>query len=89
MERFDQIIPYFYKQEDRVRGYIETEDRYGVMRNIPLLSVSIVAMTNEQNQLTDHVQIAMLAADYKRTAKAIAGSVYIRVGQRIPLRTAL
>ena len=89
VERFDQIIPYFYKQEDRLRGYIETEDRYGVMRNIPLLSVSIVAMTNEQNQLTDHVQIAMLAADYKRTAKAIAGSVYIRDGQRIPLRTTL
>jgi diguanylate cyclase (GGDEF)-like protein/PAS domain S-box-containing protein len=89
VERFDQIIPYFYKQEDRQRGYIETEDRYGVLRNIPLLSVSIVSLTNEQNQLTDHVQIATLAADYKRMAKAIAGSVYIRDGQRIPLRTPL
>ncbi|MCI0415868.1 response regulator [bacterium] len=87
VERFDQIIPYFYKQEDRQRGYIETEDRYGVWRKIPLLSVSVVALTNEYNQLTDHVQIATLAADYKRMAKAIAGSVYIRDGQRIPLRT--
>jgi diguanylate cyclase (GGDEF)-like protein/PAS domain S-box-containing protein len=89
VERFDQIIPYFYKQEDRQRGYIETEDRYGVWRKIPLLSVSIAALTNEQNHLTDHVQIATLAADYKRMAKAIEGSVYIRDGQRVPLRTPL
>ena len=89
VERFDQIIPYFYKQEDRQRGYIETEDRYGVWRKIPLLSVSIVAITNEQQQLTDHVQIATLAADYKRMAKAIDGSIYIRNGERVPLRNAL
>jgi len=89
VERFDQIIPYFYKQEDRQRGYIETDDRYGVWRKIPLLSVSLVSLTNEHHTLTDHVQIATLAADYKRMAKAIAGSVYIRDGQRIPLRTPL
>ena len=87
VERFDQIIPYFYKQEDRQRGYIETEDRYGVWRKIPLLSVSVVALTNEFNQLTDHVQIATLAADYKRMAKAIAGSIYIRDGHHVPLQT--
>jgi diguanylate cyclase (GGDEF)-like protein len=89
VERFDQIIPYFYKQEDRQRGYIEIEDRYGVLRNIPLLSVSIVALTNETHHLTDHMQIATLAADFKRMAKAIAGSIYIRDGQRVPLRSTL
>ena len=85
IERFDQIIPYFYNPEDRQKGYIETADRYGVWRKIPLLSISVVCLTNERQKLTDHVQIAMLAADLKRMAKTIAGSVYIRDGERIPL----
>ncbi|PWT88433.1 MAG: hypothetical protein C5B54_10660 [Acidobacteria bacterium] len=83
MERFDHIIPFFYKQEDRDRGYIEGPDRYGVFRQFPIMSISIACLTNESVQLTDHVQIATLAAEYKRIAKAIPGSSYIRNGQKV------
>lgn len=87
IEKFDQIIPYFYNQDDRQKGFIETEDRYGVLRKIPLLSISIVCLTNEEHQLADHLQIATIAADYKRIAKTIPGSVYIRDGKKISLET--
>ena len=85
IERFDRIIPFFYKPLDRERGYIEAKDRYGVWRKIPILSLSVVCVTNEQQELTDHIQIATLAAEYKRSAKAIAGSTYIRNGKTISI----
>ena len=44
------------------------------------MSVSIACLTNEERSLTDHIQIATLAAEYKRVAKTIRGSSYIRNG---------
>ena len=83
IERFDQIIPFFYRQEDRARGYIEARDRFGVWRKFAILSVSVVCVTNEEQELLDHVQIATLAAEFKREAKAIDGSCYVRNGKTI------
>lgn len=85
IERFDAIIPYFYNPEDRERGYIDTEDRYGIRRHFPIMSISIACLTNEDRQLEDHVQIATLAAEYKRIAKGIPGSVYVRNGVKVTL----
>lgn len=81
IQKFDQIIPYFYKQQDRERGYIEAEDRYGAWRKFPIMSISIACLTNEDQRFGDHVQIATMAADLKHMAKAIPGSVYIRNGK--------
>lgn len=81
IQKFDQIIPYFYKQQDRERGYIEAEDRYGEWRRFPIMAVSIACLTNEEQRFGDHVQIATMAADLKRMAKAIPASVYIRNGK--------
>lgn len=77
---FDAIIPFYYKREDRERGYLEAEDRYGEWRKFPVMSISIACLTNEERALTDHVQIATVAAEYKRLAKSIRGSSYIRNG---------
>ncbi len=85
IERFDRIIPFFYRVEDRARGYIEAKDRYGVWGKFPILSLSLVCMTNEQQELTDHMQIATIAAEYKRMAKSMPGSVYIRNAKTITL----
>lgn len=83
IQRFDQIIPFFYKEQDRERGYIEAVDRYGDWRKFPVMSISIACLTNEETKVTDHIQIAALAADFKRMAKAVTGSAYIRNGKRI------
>ena len=78
--QFDAIIPFYYRREDRERGYIENEDRYGEWRKFPLMSISIACLTNEEKDLTDHIQIATLAAEYKRQAKMIRGSSYVKNG---------
>ncbi|HSE40696.1 MAG TPA: response regulator, partial [Acidobacteriota bacterium] len=87
--QFDAIIPFYYRREDRERGYIENEDRYGEWRKFPLMSISIACLTNEERDLTDHIQIATLAAEYKRQAKMIRGSSFVKnginqVGDQIP-----
>src|SRR5262249_10896890 len=38
IDRFDHIIPYFYTTEDRERGFIEADDRYGERRRFPIMS---------------------------------------------------
>jgi PleD family two-component response regulator len=77
IETFDRIIPLYYERQDCERGYIEAEDRFGVRRRFPIMSVSVVAVMCDGSS-TDHAQLARISADLKKRAKAIAGSVYLR-----------
>ncbi|MGA9521300.1 MAG: response regulator [Myxococcaceae bacterium] len=77
IESFDRIIPLYYDRQDRERGYIEAEDRFGQVRKFPLMSISIVAVMAD-GRTADHSELARLAADLKKRAKAIPGSVYLR-----------
>jgi hypothetical protein len=73
---FDRIIPLYYDRADRERGYIEGEDRFGERRRFPIMSVSVVAVMTDGSM--DHAELARRAADLKKRAKAIPGSVYLR-----------
>ncbi|HME91609.1 MAG TPA: response regulator, partial [Myxococcaceae bacterium] len=44
IEVFDRIIPLYYDRQDRERGFIEAEDRFGQRRKFPIMSVSIVSV---------------------------------------------
>lgn len=77
IETFDRIIPLYYDRQDRERGYIEAEDRFGEKRRFPIMSVSIVAVMSD-GLVMEHSELARRAADMKKRAKAIQGSVYLR-----------
>lgn len=77
IEVFDRIIPLYFDRQDRERGYIETEDRFGQRRKFPIMSVSIVAIMSD-GVSADHAELARRAADLKKRAKAIQGSIYLR-----------
>ena len=85
IEAFDRIIPLYYDRQDRQRGYIEAEDRFGQRRRFALMSVSIVAVMTECSQ--DHAELARQAAELKKRAKAIAGSVYLRSDRDAQVRS--
>jgi diguanylate cyclase (GGDEF)-like protein len=87
IESFDRIIPLYYDRADRERGFIETEDRFGERRRFPVMSVSIVAVMCDGTS-SDHAQLARLAADMKKRAKAISGSVYLRSDREQAVRSA-
>ena len=78
-DRFDQLIRLYYDPGDRARGYIETTDRFGVLRKFPIMSVSIAAIS--LSRAKTYAGLAELAAVGKHTAKAIPGSAYVRDGE--------
>jgi DNA-binding response OmpR family regulator len=75
---FDRIIPLYYDREDRERGHIEAEDRFGVRRRYPLMGLSLVAVWAPPGRFAGHAEIARAAAELKKRAKAVPGSVYLR-----------
>ncbi|MET0405849.1 MAG: response regulator [Cystobacter sp.] len=78
LELFDRLIPLYYDKQDRERGYIETESRYGDKRRCPIMSVSVVAVLSVSMTRHDPTELARRAADLKKRAKTIQGSVYLR-----------
>ncbi len=82
IDTFGRLVPLYYNKSDRERGFIETKDRYGVLREFPIMSVSIAAVTSQAGA-DSFSSLAEAAAEGKKMAKAIVGSTYVRNGQAI------
>jgi GGDEF domain-containing protein len=80
IETFDRLVPLYYNKVDRERGFIETNDRYGVLRRFPIMSVSIACATRAGRNIISHADLSAAAAELKQRAKAIQGSSYVRDG---------
>lgn len=78
---FDRLVPLYYNKADREKGFIEAEDRFGVLRKFPIMSVSIAAVTVEGSELQTYSDLAAMAAQGKKLAKDIPGSSYVRDGK--------
>lgn len=78
IKRFDLVIPDFYDQEDRLRGYIDSVDRHGNHEQFPIMSLSIAVVTNEHHPITHPGDISKIAAELKKAAKAVKGSAYVK-----------
>ncbi|HUH00578.1 MAG TPA: response regulator [Kofleriaceae bacterium] len=82
IESFGRLVPLYYNKPDRERGYIETKDRYGVMRRFPIMSVSIAAVTSAAAPRS-FSELATAAAVGKKLAKTTIGSSYVRDGELV------
>lgn len=80
---FDRLIPLYYNQADRERGFIEAKDRYGVLRKFPIMTVSLAVVTPMEERLQSFSDLAMLAARGKKLAKKLIGSSFVCDGQPI------
>jgi diguanylate cyclase (GGDEF)-like protein len=76
-DRFDAIVPSFYSEEDKARGFIRTKDRQGAVRDFPFISVSIGICHNQERKLQGFAQVAHLGAELKKAAKSKGGSAYV------------
>jgi len=84
VEHFDLLIPEHYSPEARARGYIEGKDRHGRLERFPLMTFSVVALTNEWQPIEHPAKVAEVLAELKKAAKAEPGSVYIKDRRRTP-----
>ncbi|MBK7074198.1 MAG: response regulator [Myxococcales bacterium] len=82
LARFDRLIPLYYDPAERRRGAIEAQDRYGVIRQFPLMTVSIAGVSLPG--MSSFGDVAAAAAHGKSIAKAQAGSVYVKDGLVVP-----
>jgi len=84
VDDFDKSILSFYTEEDRTRGYIITKTRTGEISEVPILSVSIAIVTNEMRKISHVGEISQIAAELKKFAKSIGGSVYVKDRRKGP-----
>ena len=74
---FDERIRDHYNPENLEKGYIVSIDRRGYVMKFPIMTISISIVHNEHRQLTDPAQIGRIAAELKKYAKDLEGSVYV------------
>ncbi|MDD5771919.1 MAG: response regulator [bacterium] len=78
IQTFDGLAPLQYNAEDRKNGFIITKDRQGNTRQFPFITISIAIITNENNDITHHVQVSERAAELKKYLKSLQGSNYLK-----------
>ncbi|MDE2480677.1 MAG: response regulator [bacterium] len=83
VSEFDRDIRNLYSAKDLRTGYIETRDRRGALNRFPIMSLSIAIVMNDRGQMTTYAQIGETAAELKRYAKSIAGSVFVKDKRRL------
>ncbi len=76
VERFDAQVHRFYDPEDIERGYIEVEDRKGVLQRLPLASISVGIATTAVRTFGHYGEAVAVATEMKQFAKRQGGSSY-------------
>ena len=82
--QFDTAIPSFYTAEDQARQGIVAFDRRGESEFFPLLSLSIGLVVPELSACHSHHDVAAMASEAKRQAKAVTGSVVFVDRRKLP-----
>ncbi len=75
--RFDAIIPSVYDQEDKENGFITSTDRQGVIRQFPLMAISIAVVINNEGRLSHYGEVSAIASALKKKAKENPKSCYV------------
>ena len=73
---FDKEVTKFFTDEDIERGYIEVENRKGVIEQFALTSLSIGVVIAETGRFSNLLEIGEIGAQVKHMAKSIMGSSY-------------
>ena len=74
---FDMNVTNYFTKEDVQKGYIEVENRKGVMEQFPLTSISIGVVEVDSGRFKNALEIGEIGASVKHLAKTIQGSTYV------------
>ncbi len=73
---FDERIRKYYTEEDRSQGFFVGKDRKGIEQAFPLISVTIVIVSDDGSRFRSPLDMAETAARLKEYAKTLPGSNY-------------
>ena len=74
---FDKNVINYYHEEDIERGYIEVENRKGIVEQFPIVSISVGVVEVNKNRFRNILEIGEAGAQVKHLAKTIPGSTYV------------
>ncbi len=77
IQKFDEEIRSLYPSEDLDRGYIRVLNRKGEKEKFPIITISIAVVHNRNRNFSNYLEIGEIAAELKKKAKKIDGSVYL------------
>jgi len=76
MVTFDKGVKNFFTEADEEKGYIEVENRKGVVEQFQLTSVSIGVVVAEKGRFANILEIGEVSTQVKHLSKSIPGSSY-------------
>lgn len=74
---FDAQVKKFFTDEDMDRGYLEVENRKGIIEQFPITSISIGAIEVTKERFKNTLEVGEAGANVKHLAKSIYGSTYV------------
>ena len=74
--RFESKIKDFFTEEDAEKGYLEIQNRRGIIEKFPLTSISIAVVVADKNRFSNILEIGDVAAQVKHAVKSVMGSSY-------------
>jgi len=73
---FDHHVGRYFTKEDMEKGYVEVENRKGIIEQFPLTSLSIGVVVADVGRFANILEIGEVGAQVKHVAKTIMGSSY-------------
>ena len=74
---FDTGVENFYNIQDLERGYVEIENRKGIIEQFPMTTISIAVVEVDPEVFKSSLEIGEVGAQVKHRAKSIMGSAYV------------
>ncbi len=74
---FDTGVEKYYNQKDIARGYVEIENRKGILEQFPMTTISVAVVEVDPLIFKSPLEIGEVGAQVKHRAKSIMGSAYV------------
>ena len=74
---FTELAPSFYNEADREAGVVTGQDRYGVERIFPLMTISVAVICSDHYEYPSRLLISQACARLKEFLKGQEGSNYM------------
>lgn len=66
---FENQVLRFYNRDDVEKGYITTTNRHNIVENFPLITLTMVSVSNQQREFKDVFELSETLATLKKTKK--------------------
>ncbi len=76
IDAFNRIIQTFYDKEDRGKGFIQSKDRQGNIKDFSFMTVSIGITSNKFGHFVHYGEITEIASKMKTQAKRLKGGSF-------------